>query len=397
MGNWKVPLADIDLGEEEINAVSDVLRSRWLSMGPLTSEFEARFAKAVGVNHAFAVTNCTAALHLAHMAMGVGPGDTVICPSLTFVATANAIRYTGASPVFADVTNSDDLNISPTDIQAKIDKTTKGICVVHYGGYPCDMNRILDIARAHQLYVVEDVAHAPGATYPLAGRHSHHRSQDDITWQHCGSMGDIGCFSFFSNKNMTTGEGGMVTTNNADLADKIRILRSHGMTSLTWDRDQGHTFSYDVVELGYNYRIDEIRSAIGIIPLEKLDKNKQKRQEAKQIYNNLLSEIDAIQVPFSHYPETASYHILPIMLKNAHRHHFMEFMKSKGIQTSIHYPLIHHFDSYQSLNSDTHLPISEDIVERIVTLPLYPGISRDQIHYTVSSIKEWVVEEKSTL
>ncbi|MDH3603780.1 MAG: aminotransferase class I/II-fold pyridoxal phosphate-dependent enzyme, partial [Candidatus Tectomicrobia bacterium] len=141
MGNWNVPLADIDLGEDEINAVNDVLRSRWLSMGPVTAEFETRFAETVGVKHAFAVTNCTAALHLAHMALGAAPGDAVICPSLTFVATANAIRYTGATPVFADITSTDDLNISPDDIEAKIDDTTKGLCIVHYGGYPCDMDR----------------------------------------------------------------------------------------------------------------------------------------------------------------------------------------------------------------------------------------------------------------
>ena len=178
MGNWTVPLADIDLGEDEIHAVNDVLRSRWLSMGPVTAEFEARFAETVGVKHAFAVTNCTAALHLAHMALGAAPGDTVICPSLTFVATANAIRYTGATPMFADVTSADDLNISPNDIETKIDERTKGICIVHYGGYPCEMDRILDIAKAHQLYVVEDVAHAPGRSLytsgtPCPGVHPH--------------------------------------------------------------------------------------------------------------------------------------------------------------------------------------------------------------------------------
>jgi len=155
----------MDLDEEEIEAVTRVLRSRWLSMGPVTAEFEQQFAEFVGVKYAFAVTNCTAALHLAHLALGAGPGDTVICPSLTFVATANAIRYTGATPMFADITSVDNLNISPDDIEAKIDASTKGICVVHYGGYPCDMGKIMQIAKRHHLYVVEDAAHAPGATH----------------------------------------------------------------------------------------------------------------------------------------------------------------------------------------------------------------------------------------
>ena len=277
--NWKVPLADLDLGEEEIAAVTKVLRSRWLSMGPVTEEFEQHFASYIGVKHAFAVTNCTAALHLAHLALGAGPGDTVICPSLTFVATANAIRYTGASPVFADITSADDLNISPDDIEAKIDETTKGICVVHYGGYPCDMERIMHIARLHQLYVMEDVAHAPGAACWFSGNEN-----GKSVLKNCGSIGDIGCFSFFSNKNMTTGEGGMITTNSDTLAKKIRLLRSHGMTSLTWDRDKGHSFSYDVVEVGYNYRIDEVRSALGLTQLKKLDSNNAKRAEIENLY-----------------------------------------------------------------------------------------------------------------
>ena len=392
MGNWNVPLADIDLGEDEINAVNDVLRSRWLSMGPVTAEFEAQFAEMVGVKHAFAVTNCTAALHLAHMALGAAPGDTVICPSLTFVATANAIRYTGATPVFADITSADDLNISPDDIESKIDDTTKGICIVHYGGYPCDMDRILDIAKAHQLYVVEDVAHAPGAAYALAERHA----QGAPGWQSCGSIGDIGCFSFFSNKNITTGEGGMVTTHDDALAEKIRVLRSHGMTSLTWDRDRGHTFSYDVVDLGYNYRIDEMRAAIGLVQLNKLEDNNQKRRTAKQIYDNLLANIDEIDVPFSHHQGISSYHILPIILHSSQRPRFMEFMKSKGIQTSIHYPLIHHFSDYQKSGRTPHLPVSEDLAQRLVTLPLYPAMTREQIVYTVDAIKAWLVEEKTT-
>jgi dTDP-4-amino-4,6-dideoxygalactose transaminase len=223
---WKVPLADIDLREDEIRAVTDVLRSKWLSMGPVTAEFEQQFATMVGVKHALAVTNCTAALHLAHLALGAGPGDTVICPSLTFVATANAIRYTGAVPVFADVTSVENCNISLESLATCLDTTTKGICVVHYGGYPCDMDSIMALARRHGLYVVEDVAHAPGAGCSVTLPGDGQDGSGERVFKQCGNIGDIGCFSFFSNKNLTTGEGGMLTTNNDELAERLKLLRS---------------------------------------------------------------------------------------------------------------------------------------------------------------------------
>jgi len=398
LANWKVPLADLDLGEEEIAAVTDVLRSRWLSMGPITAEFEQRFAEYIGVKYAFAVTNCTAALHLAHLALGAGPGDTIICPSLTFVATANAIRYTGATAVFADVTSEDNLNISPDDIEAKIDETTKGICVMHYGGYPCDMERIMGIARQHNLYVVEDAAHAPGAACWVTDQHTlaYHAKPKKVL-KRCGSIGDIGCFSFFSNKNMTTAEGGMITTNNTELADKIRVLRSHGMTSLTWDRDQGHSFSYNVVSLGYNYRIDEIRSSIGLIQLQKLDENNRKRGETTNIYKEMLDDVPGISVPFVRSELISSYHLFPLLLdEDRNRSDFMEFMKLKGIQTSIHYPPIHKFTSF--INSqNNYLPVTDSIAGRIVTMPLYPTIKREQLDYTTTAIKEWSVAPKSAV
>ncbi|MCK4830652.1 DegT/DnrJ/EryC1/StrS family aminotransferase, partial [bacterium] len=219
--NWRVPLADIDLGQAEVNAAIKVLKSKWLTMGQITEGFERKFAKYLGVKYAFAVASGTAALHIAHQILGIAKGDEVICPSLTFVATANSILYTGATPVFADITSLDDLNVSPEDILDKISSNTKAITVVHYGGYPCNMDRIMQIAKKHKLYVIEDAAHASGAEYK---------------GKKCGTIGDIGCFSFFSNKNMTTGEGGMVVTNNDRLAKKIRTIRSHGMTTLTWDR-----------------------------------------------------------------------------------------------------------------------------------------------------------------
>jgi dTDP-4-amino-4,6-dideoxygalactose transaminase len=395
LNRWKVPLSDIDIGEEEIHAVTDVLRSRWLSMGPVTGEFERQFAEYVGVKYAFAVANCTAALHLASLAVGLGPGDRAICPSLTFVATANAIRYTGAEPIFADITTASDLNISPEDVQDKIDSSTKAIFVVHYGGYPCVMEQILSVARRHHLYVIEDAAHALGAaTCVQSGKQT---DQNEV--RQCGAIGDIGCFSFFANKNMVTGEGGMLTTNSDDLAGRIRHLRSHGMTTLTWDRDQGHSFSYDVVELGYNYRFDEIRSAIGLIQLKKLELNNQKRAAAVNLYQQKLACIDEIYCPFREVPSKPSYHLFPILLrKGIDRYAFMEFMRTNGIQTSIHYPPVHTLSAYKrQRDSSGNLTVTNDIRQRIVTLPLYPHLDENDIDYVTHTIKAWIRKQRSTI
>src|SRR5215475_6608809 len=385
-----VPLADVDLDDDEIRAVTDVLRSKWLSMGPVTAEFERQFAAMVGVKHAFAVTNCTAALHLAHLALGAGPGDTVICPSLTFVATANAIRYTGAVPVFADVTSVENCNISPESLATCLDTTTKGICVVHYGGYPCDIDSIMALARRHGLYVVEDVAHAPGAGCSVTLPGNGQDGSGERVFKQCGNIGDIGCFSFFSNKNLTTGEGGMLTTNNDDLAERIKLLRSHGMTSLTWDRDRGHSFSYDVTASGFNYRIDEMRSALGLVQLRKLAANNQRRAEAVNRYHEKLAALEGITLPFAHYTDLSSYHLLPIVLPaDDQRPGFMQFLKECGLQTSIHYPPIHQFTYYRSCTSPAALPVTEQLGRRLVTLPLYPHITPQQIDAVVEAVTAW--------
>lgn len=381
MTEWRVPLADVSIGPEEMAAVSDVLRSGWLSMGPVTAAFEAAFAAEIGVEHAIAVSNGTAALHLAHAALGAGPGDTVICPSLTFVATANAIRYTGAPPVFADIAGEHDLNISPAVIAAKIDARTKGICIVHYGGYPCDMTAIMQLAKAHGLYVVEDAAHAPGA-----------RCRVGETVRACGAIGDVGCFSFFSNKNMTTGEGGMVTTNDDALAVRLRRLRSHGMTSLTWDRHRGHSASYDVVEWGYNYRIDELRSALGTVQLQRLEADNHKRAEIVEAYTAQLQHLDDMVIPFVQRPpdEMASYHLYPVLLKDAPtRAQFRDFLQRQGIQTSVHYPAIHHFSRYRGTAPEGDLPLTEAVAQRLVTLPLFAGMRSAQRDDVIHAVHQW--------
>ena len=376
MDLWRIPLADIDIGQEEKDAVLDVLDKKWLTMGEITAKFEREFSELIGVKKSFAVSNGTVALHMACLALGIGPGDEVIVPSLTFVATANAVMYTGAKPVFADIRSSDDLTISVDAIESCITEKTKAIIVMHYGGYPCSMREIKILANQHNLAVIEDAAHAPGAQL------------ENILM---GKWGDVGCFSFFSNKNMTTGEGGMVTTDREDLAEKFTYLRSHGMTSLTWDRHKGHAWSYDVVNPGYNYRTDEIHSALGRVQLKKLILNNAKRAELVKLYREAFQELlPQIEVPFMCHAGISAYHLMVMLLpKGIGRIQFMNGMKEFRIQTSVHYPPIHHFSYYKNWikNKRVALPVTEDVASREVTLPLYPGMNPNAVEDVVKAIR----------
>lgn len=377
--NWIVPLADLDFGPEEDQAVLDVLHSKWLTMGAVTQAFEQEFAAYHGAKHAIAVSNATQALHLACLALGIGPGDEVIVPALTFVATANAVLYTGAEVRFADILSEDELTIDPADIEAKITPRTKAIIVMHYGGFPCRMTEIMAVARKHGLAVIEDAAHAPGAW--LGGRA-------------LGTWGDIGCFSFFSNKNLSTGEGGMLLTDRDDLAEKLRLLRSHGMTSLTWDRHQGHAYSYDVVALGYNDRIDEIRSALGRVQLAKLSEKNARRRAITLQYWNALAE-SGLGLPFrgqfiTHYNRDVplayqpAHHLMPVLLpKGADRMAFAAKLKEQGIQTSLHYPPVHTFSYYKERYGEIRLPVTEAVAAREVTLPLWSEVGEEQVKLVV--------------
>lgn len=370
--DWRVPLADLDYDDQEIEAVNRVLQSKWLTMGAVAQQFEAEFASFVKCSHAIAVSNATQALHLACLAIGIGPGDEVIVPSLSFVATANAVLYGGADVRFADIISLEDLTIDPQSIVENITPKTKAIIVMHYAGYPCRMPEIMQIAEDHNLVVIEDAAHAPGAS--LEGRA-------------LGTWGDVGCFSFFSNKNLSTGEGGMITTNRDDIAEKVELQRSHGMTSLTYDRHKGHAFSYDVVELGYNYRIDEIRSALGIEQLKKLPENNVRRGELTAIYWRGLASTD-IGLPFSNSEKgQSSYHIFPVILPmSTDRQAFMVGLRDAGIQSSIHYRPIHTFSYYQKKYGKISLPITETVGQREVTLPLYPTMGKEKINLVVNQV-----------
>lgn len=373
----KIPLSDIDIHEEEIQVVADVIGARWLSVGKQTQQFEQDFAKRHGAPYATAVSSGTAALHIACQALDLGPNDEVICPSLTFVATANAVLYTGAKPVFAEITSADDLTLSPDDIEEKITERTKAISVVHYAGYACDMKQIMKIAAKYNLYVIEDTAHAPDVTYGQ---------------QKLGAIGTVGCFSFFSNKNMTTGEGGMLLTHDEKLAQRIARIRSHGMNRLTLDQQKGHAFAYDVTELGFNYRIDEMRSAIGRVQLGRLAENNKKRKECVQRYRELLAAAPRVTVPFASYQRESAYHIFPVLLaKDVDRGKFMSALTAAGIQTTVHYPPVHLFSLYRERfgYQGGEFPLTESICRREVTLPLYPTMGMDSVEYIVTEIKKF--------
>jgi dTDP-4-amino-4,6-dideoxygalactose transaminase len=383
---WKYPLSDIDLGKEEEREVLKVLRTRWLSTGPVTERFEKAFSEYLGGGYAIAVSNGTAALHLALASLGLGGGDEVILPSFTFVATANAILYVGAKPIFADIIGPDELNISPQEIEKKITPRTKAIIVMHYGGYPCDMRSIMGIAKRYGLYVIEDSAHAPGSEYE--GRK-------------CGTIGEMGCFSFFSNKNLVTGEGGMVVTQNREWAEKVRWMRSHGMKALSWDKYRGHLASYDIEKLGYNYRTTEIQSALGLVQLKKLDRNNRRRERLVEVYRKELQGVEGISIPFSKFKGNFSYHLFPILTHAEkdnrfalQRNRLMEGLRNFGIQTSVHYPPVHLFSLYRSQfgYKKGMIPKTEEVSRREVTLPLHPRMEAEDVKWIAKKGKSVIRE-----
>jgi dTDP-4-amino-4,6-dideoxygalactose transaminase len=371
--DYKIPLFDLNFDEKEEKAVIEVLKSKWISAGPKTAELETRFAGMLGAKYGVALANCTVALHLAMKLVGVEAGDEVICPSLTFVATCNAIRYVDAIPVFADIKSMDDLTIDPEDIERKITGKTKAIVVMHYGGFACDMDAIMAIAKKHNLKVIEDACHGPLSEYK---------------GKKLGTIGDVGCFSFFSNKNISTGEGGMLVTNNESYFERTKLLRSHGMTSMSYERAKGHSTSYDVVELGYNYRMDDLRSAIGLAQLDKIEADLQKRAQIRKWYLELLSGIKGIVIPFGDYKPFSSNYIFPVVLENStfeKRDHIRNQLAEAGIQTSVHYPAVHRFLIYKDFYSE--LPGTDYATDNMVTLPMYSKLDKESIKMISNSLK----------
>jgi len=374
---WKIPLFDLNYDAQEFDAVAQVLKSKWLSAGEKTAEFEKNFSNYLGEGvHCCAVSNGTAALHLALLSQNIGPGDEVIISGLTFVADLNVVTLTGAKPVLADIKSLDDWNVDPRDIEKKINKKTKAVIVVHYAGWPCDMDEIQALCKENGVVLIEDAAHAPGAEYKN---------------RKCGTLGDIGCFSFFSNKNLSTGEGGMVTSRDLDLIQKVKLMRSHGMTSMTIDRHRGKSISYDVVTPGLNYRIDEIKSALGIVQLKKLENANAIRRKLSQEYIERIESLEPISIPWNKTltDRISSAHIFPILLsKKADRIDFIMNLKAQKIQTSIHYPAFKTFSYYRNIiNQD--LPKACEVSDRMVTLPLFPSLSVGKIEFICDTVIDY--------
>lgn len=365
--NWKVQLCELNYDKNEARAVSEVLESEWLTMGARSREFENSFTNYIEhPNNGVFVSSATAGLHLILMSLGVSRGDEIILPALTFVSDANVVCQLGATPIFADSTDELNFNVSQKAIIEKISAKTKAIIIVHFAGFPMDLTELVQVAAEKNIPIIEDCAHAPGAS------HSEKK---------CGTIGDFSFFSFFSNKNLAVGEGGMVFSKCAKTNDKIRAMRSHGMSAPTFERHSGRTFSYDVTCIGLNYRADEIRAALGIEQLKKLETSNQKRE---LLYSRYVSNLNYsnVKVAFStcHNDMSSSYHILPAILpENIDRKVVMETMKTAGIQTSIHYPSFSSFKAYNKLVDPKDLPVSEQICRRELTLPLHPRMDFNQV------------------
>lgn len=375
---WRIPLFDTGFGQEEIEAVARPLRAGWLTMGVEVLELEDELRNLTGAKNAIAVANGTMALQLSFAALGIGPGDEVICPTLTFVATANSARMLGARVRLCESVGEDDLTVDPDSVAQHVTDETRAIVVVHYAGFACRLDEILAVAAERGIPVVEDCAHAVFSTHNGAT---------------LGLHGAAGCFSFYSNKNATCGEGGAIVTNDDVLAERLRLLRSHGMTTPTLDRHRGVATSYDVVLPGTNARLDEMRAALLRVQLAKLPGALARRRQLFSRYVEALRDTSVV-VPFSvgqHADELLStgVHIMPVLLPSrSDRAVVMEHLKSAGIQTSIHYPPIHRFVVYRDDNPG--LSRTGELADRELTLPFYPDMTDEDVDTVVAELLDAV-------
>lgn len=386
MSDEFIPIARPEISEEEIAEVIDSLRSGWITYGPKTQQFEAEFAEAVGAKFAVGLNSCTAGMHLALIAAGIGPGDEVITTPITFSATVNVIVHVGATPVLADVC-AEDLNIDPDAIAAKITPRTRALMPMHYGGQACRMDEIMDLARRHNLTVIEDAAHAAGAAY--RGRQ-------------IGSIGHASAFSFYPTKNMTTSEGGMLTTDDSELAEMTRVLRKHGLSTDAWKRHRpdGNSF-YDVIAPGFNYAMTDIQAAIGRGQLKRLPEFNARRTEIAARYTEGLEGIEEIETPVTRPEVTHSWHLYVIRLKleglRIGRNEFEKELRARKIGTSVNFIPIH-YHSYYREGFGFHkgdYPVAEDAFERMLSLPMYPGMTDKDVDRIVAAVEEIVEQHRA--
>lgn len=371
MTGWRVPLASVEVPEDDIDLIAGVYRSGWLTMGPETERFEEEFARYLGARHAIATSSGTAALHLICASVGLGKSDEVVVPAMTFVATVNAIAYTGAQPVFADIAALDRPWLSADAAERAIGPKTRAIMTMSYGGHPGETPALAELATDRAVMLLEDAAHAIGSR---------------IGARHLGTFGSAGAYSFFSNKNLAVGEGGALVTDDDELAQRARLLRSHGMTTLTWDRHRGHASEYDVLALGFNYRIDEPRAALARRRLERLDAENARRAELDARYRSLLAEVEGVEPALSP-PAGArcAHHLFVVVLdQTIDRAAFRTELAAKGVQTSMHYPPVHRFSIYRDSAPD--LPVTDEFARRAVTLPLFAQMTNSQQDLVVEAV-----------
>ena len=378
--NLKVPFHRASIGREEIDEVVRTLESGWLTTGPRTAQFEKDFREYVAAPHAQAVNSCTAGLHLSLAALNIGPGAEVITTPLTFCATVNVILHVGATPVLADI--GADGNIDPVSIESRITERTRAIIPVHLAGLPCEMEAIWKLARRYGLRVIEDSAHAAGAYYretPIGGSD---RSEASV-------------FSFYATKNLTTGEGGMITTHNAEIAESLRILCLHGISKNAWNRysDRGNWY-YEVLRPGFKYNLTDIQASIGIHQLKKLEGFIEARKEIVQAYNRAFAGMEEFELPPDKDDCQHAWHLYMLRLNlqelEINRDQFIEELKNRGVGTSVHFiPVpLHPFFAEHANRPENHCPKALELYPRIISLPLYPGMSEEQIEYVTHSVKE---------
>jgi dTDP-4-amino-4,6-dideoxygalactose transaminase len=372
---WEVPLTSVQVSEEDIAAVMECLESGWLTMGPRTKAFESQLAEFVGTPHAVAVSSGTAALHLACLAAGIGPGDEVIVPAFTFVASAAGPRYAGAEPILCDIVSPHEFNLDPHDVARRITPRTKAVIAVHFCGYPARIAELRALCDEHDLTLIEDCAQAIGARI-------------DDTGRQVGTVGELGTFSFFSKKQLCVGEGGMVASADVELADRVRLLRSHAMTSTTWDRHRGHDPAYDIVDIGYNYRLDEPRAALGLSRLARLADGLEARREIVRAYRERLAGVAGVELCFDEQAVArASHFAFPILLADRYsRDRFRDQLKAEGIQTTW-YPALHTFTEYSRFAPDGGLSRAAEAADRHCALPLSAAMTLEEVDLVVDVVR----------
>jgi dTDP-4-amino-4,6-dideoxygalactose transaminase len=397
MSGWRVPLTDIAISEEDVQAALEPLREGWLTMGPRTRAFEEALAGYVDTPHAVTVSSGTAALHMACLAAGLGAGDEVIVPALTFVASASAARFVGAEPVLCDIAGRSDegwhdLNLDVEDVARRITPRTKAVVAVHFCGYAADLLALRECCDAHGLVLIEDCAEAIGARIEGIGGGGGDNGGIDGSdgvnggGRQVGTIGELGAFSFFSKNQLCIGEGGMVSTAREDLAERVRLLRSHALTSGTWDRHRGHDPSYDIVDIGFNFRLDEPRAALGLSRLARLDEDIAARRAVVRAYRERLADVPGLELAWDEEAvERATHFAFPVLLPDrAARDRFREELKEAGVQTTW-YPALHTFAEYR--RSAKGLERAGETADRHCMLPLAGTMDEDAVDIVVDAVE----------